>query len=348
MAGFRYSMIGLALGAIAGLGLDRAFGARYRGRGVILTFHHVRPQQASLLDENAGLAITPAFLETAIETLRATGYDIIPLDEVAARLADPALARPFAVLTFDDGYRDNAQFALPVLKRLGAPFTLFVCPGFADREANLWWLDLEEAAARVHTIRLALPGTGVPGEEFIAPAATEAEKRASLRALYWRLRDLDEASMQAAASAFCRQAGVDQRARVERLCLDWDGLRAIAAEPLATIGAHTLTHPRLAKLDAKTAALEIDGSRSRIREELGVEPRHFAYPVGDPTSAGERDFALVAELGFASGVTTRPGVLKPEHLARMAALPRISVNGLFQRADYLRALISGVPFALRS
>lgn len=347
MAGVRYSMIRLALGAIAGLGLDAALAARCRGHGVILTFHHVRPQEPSLIEENAGLSITPAFLETAIETLRALGYDIVPIGEVAARLADPAPARPFAVLTFDDGYRDNARFALPVLKRQGAPFTLFVCPGFADRTAPLWWLDIEEAVARVHTLRLAIPGTGVPGEEFVAPATTDAEKRAALRALYWRLRELDEPSLQAAVAALCRQAGVDQRGRIERLCLDWDGLRALAAEPLATIGAHTLSHPRLATLDAAAALAEMTGSRARIREELGVDPVHFAYPVGDPVSAGEREFVLAAESGFSAGVTTRPGVLQPEHRERLTALPRISVNGLFQEARYLRALVSGVPFALR-
>jgi peptidoglycan/xylan/chitin deacetylase (PgdA/CDA1 family) len=341
LAGARYSLIRFALDAMAATGLDRLLAPQCRGRGVILTCHHVRPARPGLLDENAGLAITPAFLETAIETLRALDYDIVPIGEVPHRLAGPPRARPFAVLTFDDGYLDNLHFALPILRRQQAPFTLFVCAGFAERTAPLWWLDIEDAVERLHTIRLELPGEG-----FLAPAATEAEKRAAARALYWRLRTLDEDFLQGAVAALCRQAGVDQLARVERLCMDWDGLRTFAGEPLATLGAHTLSHPRLARLEARLALAEMARSRLRIEEMLGVEARHIAYPVGDPGSAGGREFAFAAELGFETGVTTVPGVLKPEDARRLLALPRISLNGLFQQASWLRTLVSGVPFAL--
>ena len=115
-----------------------------------------------------------------------------------------------------------------------------------------------------------------------------------------------------------------------------------------TIGAHTLTHPMLAKHDADVARREIAGSKQRLEAELGIPIRHFAYPVGDPGSAGPRDFALVAEAGFESAVTTRPGHLFPEHAAHLHALPRVSLNGLHQNEAALRALLSGLPFWLRS
>lgn len=333
----RYATIRLALDGIAALGLDRLSASRFRGRGVILTFHHVAPPGSFLLDENAGLSISPAFLETTILTLRELGYQIIPQGEIAACLADEDSA-PFAVLTFDDGYRDNLTYALPILRRHEAPFTLFVCPGFAERTAALWWLDIEEAITKLHTLRLELPDGGL-----LERAETDAEKRHAARLLYWRLRDQPEAVLQAAVSALCRQAGVDQMARVARLCMDWEALETFAAEPLASLGAHTLSHPRLARLDDKLALAEMALSRKRIEERLEVSAGHFAYPVGDPGSAGPREYAFAEELGFLSAVTTVPGVL--HRGARMAALPRISVNGLFQEARYLRALLSGLPFA---
>lgn len=341
MSAIRYTMIRLALGAIAASGLDRVLAPRLRGRGVILTFHHVAPPGAFLLDENAGLSITPGFLETTILTLRELGYEIVRQDEIAARLGQEG-GPPFAVLTFDDGYRDNLTHALPVLRRLAAPFTLFVCAGFAERTAPLWWLDIEEAVTKLHTLRLELPDGGV-----LERAETDMEKRHAARVLYWRLRDQPEDVLQAAVAALCRQAGVDPMARVARLCMDWEALETFASEPLASLGAHTLSHPRLARLEAKPALAEMAESRKRIEERLGVPARHFAYPVGDPGSAGPREFAFAAELGFTSAVTTVPGVLGPEHRERMTALPRISVNGLFQAPRYLRALLSGVPFALR-
>ena len=71
-------------------------------------------------------------------------------------------------------------------------------------------------------------------------------------------------------------------------------------------------------------------------------------PTVNPTSAGPREFALAGALGFDAAVTTTPGVLRAEHAGAMTALPRISVNGLFQRPEYLRGLISGVPFVFKS
>jgi peptidoglycan/xylan/chitin deacetylase (PgdA/CDA1 family) len=79
---------------------------------------------------------------------------------------------------------------------------------------------------------------------------------------------------------------------------------------------------------------------------LGAPVRHLAYPVGDPTSAGPREFTMARDLGFRSAVTTRPGMLFPEHAQHLTALPRISVNGFFQNADAFDVLLSGVPFWL--
>jgi peptidoglycan/xylan/chitin deacetylase (PgdA/CDA1 family) len=71
---------------------------------------------------------------------------------------------------------------------------------------------------------------------------------------------------------------------------------------------------------------------------------HLAYPVGDPTSAGPREFAMAADLGFATAVTTRKGMLFPAHAQHLHALPRLSVNGEWQDIDMMDMLLTGVPF----
>ncbi|HYA74050.1 MAG TPA: polysaccharide deacetylase, partial [Roseiarcus sp.] len=83
-----------------------------------------------------------------------------------------------------------------------------------------------------------------------------------------------------------------------------------------------------------------------LEGRLGLSVRSFAYPVGDPTSAGPREFELARQVGFATAVTTRPGMLFPGHAKHLTALPRVSVNGLWQNAAALEALLSGAPFAL--
>lgn len=75
--------------------------------------------------------------------------------------------------------------------------------------------------------------------------------------------------------------------------------------------------------------------------------RHFAYPHGDVTAAGEREFETAREIGFNSAVTTRPGLVDNHHADQLTALPRVSLNGCFQSLRQLDVLISGVPFMIK-
>jgi peptidoglycan/xylan/chitin deacetylase (PgdA/CDA1 family) len=137
---------------------------------------------------------------------------------------------------------------------------------------------------------------------------------------------------------------VDGAALVRDLCLGWSEIAALAQEPGVAIGAHTVTHPMLAKHDAAPARREIAFGKTLIEARIGRPVRHLAYPVGDPASAGPREFALAVEAGFSTAVTTRPGHVFAAHAEYLHALPRVSVNGAFQTDAALRALLSGVPF----
>ena len=174
--------------------------------------------------------------------------------------------------------------------------------------------------------------------------ATPDQKAAAFRHIYWAARAGPEEELRAIIARLAREAGVDPAALVRSHCLTWDELRAITREPMATIGAHTITHPMLAKASSDVARREIVEGRATIEAELGVRVRHLAYPVGDATSAGPREFALAREAGFATAVTTRPGHVFPGHAEHLHALPRISINGEFQDKHAMRAMLSGVPF----
>jgi len=77
-----------------------------------------------------------------------------------------------------------------------------------------------------------------------------------------------------------------------------------------------------------------------------VSPTHLAYPVGDRSAAGPREFRIAEELGFKTAVTTRPGVVFRRHAEHLTALPRISLNGNFQSPRYAKVLISGAATGL--
>jgi peptidoglycan/xylan/chitin deacetylase (PgdA/CDA1 family) len=295
-----------------------------RGQGAILMFHHVRPWVERAYAPNRLLEITPDFLDAVLTRVRALGFDIVSLDEALIRLGDPQ-AKPFVAVTFDDGYKDFTIDALPVLERHEAPFTLYVTTGFADRSARLWWVELEKAIGLLPWIDIE-----AGAQRFTAKTQTTEQKSAAFDTLYGLLRQMPEEDMLASIAQLTALARVDPRKLVEDLCLDWNGIAAVAQHPLATIGVHTLTHPMLAKLDVALVRHEIGESRRVIEEKLGRAAAHFAYPVGDPTSAGPREFALAGELGFTSAVTTRPGMIFREHDRHRTALPRLSINGLWQ------------------
>jgi peptidoglycan/xylan/chitin deacetylase (PgdA/CDA1 family) len=140
--------------------------------------------------------------------------------------------------------------------------------------------------------------------------------------------------------------GVDSAAFCNDLCMTWAEIGEIAADPLATIGAHTVNHVMLRKASDADVRSEMQQSVAVIEAALGKKPAHFSYPVGDRTSAGPREFRIAAELGFKTAVTTRPGVLFPEHAAHLTALPRISLNGEYQQRRYAKVLLSGAATAL--
>jgi peptidoglycan/xylan/chitin deacetylase (PgdA/CDA1 family) len=314
------------------------------GIGAILTLHHVRPPRLDRFQPNRLLEVTPGFLDDVVRYIRRLGLDIVSLDEMHRRLAEQDFRRRFVCLTIDDGYRDTLQWAYPVLKKHEAPFALYVATSFPDRLGELWWLALEAVVARNKRISLL-----VEGREQSFDCETVADKRHLFGELYWWARRFKtENELRHAVRDLCARYQVDIAAFCDELCMTWGELGILAADPLVTIGAHTVNHVMLAKVPDRTARSEMEMSRAVIETALGIPPEHFAYPVGDCTSAGSREFRIAAELGFKTAVTTRPGVLFPEHRQHMMALPRISLNGQFQQLRYVRVLLSGAATALRN
>jgi len=217
-----------------------------------------------------------------------------------------------------------------------------VATSFPDRLGELWWLALEAVIAKNERI-----GLVIDGKNRIFDCATLKEKRVLFDELYWWLRSRPtETELRYIVRNLTACYAVDIAAFCQELCMDWREIAELAADPLVTVGAHTINHPMLSKLPEKTVRTEMDLSRAVIEAALGVRPRHLSYPFGDPDSAGPREFAIASELGFATAVTTRPGVLVRGHAAHMTALPRISLNGEYQQLRYVRVLLSGSATAM--
>lgn len=311
------------------------------GRGVIFTLHHVRPAQADAFQPNALLSVTPQFLDQAIEVSLQAGLVPVALEDLPDLLADPNDNRRFVCFTLDDGYRNNAEHAAPVFRKHCVPYTIFICKGFVERTRSLWW-ETAEALTRDKDALAFDFGNG-PETQVMR---TAGEKQAAFERISGFVQTVEEDKAMAWLDAAAREHGIEPLSIVEQLVMDQQELRDLARDPLARFGAHTLSHVNLKRVDDERLRQEIVGSTEAVESYVGRKPTSLAYPYGYATAVGEREFVAAAEVGLKIAVTTQPGVLRVANLMRPTAFNRVSLNGLYQRKRYVRALISGIPFKL--
>jgi peptidoglycan/xylan/chitin deacetylase (PgdA/CDA1 family) len=218
--------------------------------------------------------------------------------EVAADCIDEAVLRlqegddrRFVCFTFNDGYRDNLQYAYPMFKRRLMPLTLYVPTDYPDGNGELWWLALEEIVARAHEIELcrngesALPAGTVPGRQSAGDLLVAPPHRRGDPAK-WYACSPTATGGHGRGLLGCDELGRDQDhgRRSARHC--------------------RRAHQRLAFQALRIASLRGDGRSTDRIERSRVRPIHFSYPYGDP-GAGRRDFAPARQVGFQTAVTTR-------------------------------------------
>lgn len=310
------------------------------GRGAILMLHRVTAEPGTRFGFNSHLTVDPVFLDQLLREMKKQEFIFMTLDEAVDCIADETAGR-FAVITLDDGFRDNLVEALPVFERHGTPFTVFIAPGLIDGSVELWWELVEAAvtATQDPNVTIELPGGGRAAYNCSTETARVTAYVEICRLLSETLAEEDQV---APVRSLAASAGIDATAFRRKRLMDWDEISRIASSPLCTIGAHTVHHYNLKRLRADAALQEMCASADILDERLGARPRHFAYPYGYREAVGKREADLAAEAGFKTALTTRHGVIHKRHAGHLRCLPRISVNGRYQDIDYVNAMLSGL------
>jgi peptidoglycan/xylan/chitin deacetylase (PgdA/CDA1 family) len=227
-------------------------------------------------------------------------FTVLPLREAAARLRDGTLPVRSACLTFDDGYADNADVALPVLRRRGIPATFFVSTSYID--GGRMWND-----SVIETIR-AKQGDALDARPIGLDAldiSTTAARRQAIDRVLSALKYLPQEERQKQADTLAAHA---PRPLPTDLMMSADQVRTLHASGME-IGAHTVTHPILARVDPVRASGEIRDSKRRLEAITGKPVTLFAYPNGKPgRDYGREHVGMVKDLGFEAAVSTAWGV----------------------------------------
>ncbi|WKB53897.1 polysaccharide deacetylase family protein [Eleftheria terrae] len=265
----------------------------------ILMYHRVVPRHDPLLPD----VPDAARLADQFRAL-SQAFTVLPLEEAADRLQAGTLPPRAACITFDDGYRDNYDIALPLLKQFGLTATFFVATGFVDG-GRMFNDTVIECVRRLQGRPLQLGSIGLGLRHADGTAA--------------RLRLADEIVQKikymglTAREAFCAelQAQVGEPLP-DDLMMTSSQVRDMARQGM-TIGGHTRDHPILARLDRAEAAHEIAVNRDALASLLDEAPRCFAYPNGKPQLdyTGEH-IDLVRQAGYRVAVSTAWGVATRE------------------------------------
>lgn len=261
----------------------------------ILIYHRVLPVPDPLFPGEVDAAWFDAQMALVKDS-----FNVLPLGEAAQRLTSGNLPPRAACITFDDGYADNAEIALPILERYGLPATFFVATDFLDG-GRMWNDTLIEALRLAPAGSLDLRSIGL-GDY---PLRSWDERRSAIAAIIGALKYLPQT---ARAEQVQHVADIAGAALPTNLMMRSDQVRTLRARGME-IGGHTAGHPILARLDSAAARDEMARGKEVLEGILGERIKLFAYPNGKP----HQDYAhehvdMVRDLGFEAAVSTAWGV----------------------------------------
>jgi peptidoglycan/xylan/chitin deacetylase (PgdA/CDA1 family) len=338
--------------ALAVVGIYRLGRFLHRHQALILTYHGLlRHGSDSYVNRNC---VEAEMFDRQMAFLAQT-YHVMPLPELVQRLRAQQKLPPYtAVITFDDGFRNNYTVAFPILKRLGLPATIFLTTAFiGSTERGLWTerVDYLIHSANLKQIQILLNGT-----RKVFPLRSAAEREVASDQIRAHLKSLPPDQRESAISTLVQQATVkrmeiratankskgDQEALAEAderyAFLSWEQIREMAQEQI-TFGSHTHTHSILATLSDGEAHFELNESARRIEQELGAPCQLFSYPNGTARDFGARDQRLLLKLGYTAALSQIDGF--NDARTDLLALRRINIvrNEDF---NFFLAKISGV------
>jgi len=232
-------------------------------------------------------------------------FDVMPLDEAVRRLGAGTLPARAACITFDDGYADNHEQALPILQRHGLRAIFYIASGFLDG-GRMWNDTVIEAVRRATGPTFDLRHLGV--DELGRFALNDiAARRRAIDQILVAIKHRNPPERAALTEAIAQVAGASLP---NDLMMRTEQVRDLRRSGML-IGAHTVSHPILATLDATSARLEIDQGRRALEAIIGEPVRHFAYPNGKPgQDYVEANVAMVRDMGFDSAVCTAWGAAR--------------------------------------
>jgi len=291
---------------------------RLRGiqKPIILNYHRVLEPAAQSEAVPSGMYVQPQTFEKHLQYLRRHFQVVTMAQLIAWRERAKPIHRPLCVITFDDGWIDNYEMALPLLRKYGLTATLFISTSFIGNRQTPWFYRLGHLLHALAT--MADDGSAAlrPNDPSKLPpalirwlGASRAERQRDIDAVIEEVKKLPGAELESLVEQL-RQlpAAAGQPVNCNGMAmLNWQQVREMALSSFE-IGSHGLTHMILTQLPQEAAKAELRESKRCIEEQLGRSVSGFSYPNGDYSDEVE---ALVRTAGYCYACTTKPGSVEP-------------------------------------
>jgi peptidoglycan/xylan/chitin deacetylase (PgdA/CDA1 family) len=308
---------------------------RFHRKAFVLMYHRVLPAGADTFSSDS-ICVTPEAFSLQMKFLR-RHFRLLSIDELADHLESGRdLPSRSCVVTFDDGWRDNFEHALPILRDQQVPAVIFVATDYIGGDECFWQERLsrllfnglrgDTAARQLVEKMVARPGLA---------GCDDAERRRAIRAAVDGLKKVPTSEIEALEARLREAVGSSGSAGDDRF-MDWQQVAGLVKGTRVSVGAHGCSHTPLTKLSPERAALELAESGKRVAEVLGMPTKSIGYPNGNYDDTVVR---LTRAAGYRLGFTTDKGLVG--EVRDPFKLPRINIGGSATgtSADFLCAIL---------
>lgn len=269
------------------------------------------------------LSISPENFEEHLKILL-ENYNVIPLHHLLVAINCKEVKANAVSITFDDGYLDVLNNAVPILEKYGLHATVFVTSGMVGVDQEFWWDALERIFLTGALIPENLKIDWIENENLELELYTPQNSLKAFDEIYQILRLKPLEVINQTIDNLLQWAGIDSVGRLSHRIVNEEQLNRLASLHSIELGSHAVTHTSLALLSPELQANEIKESKLKLEKISNKQVKFFAYPFGTVADFTKETEQIVAENGYNAAVTTiQDNISWP---VNMSAIPRRTVR----------------------
>ncbi len=274
-------------------------------------FHRVHPQRDSLWDP-----MNPKLFKKCIKHIQ-NKNDIVLIEDYIMH-PENYKGQKIATVMFDDGYKDNIEYAVPILDEAKVKASFYIVTDSIDNNKPTWTHILEHLFQNTSKSKLELDFSFLPNNLRSGQFSSNNNRLEFAKKLIPFLKTINHEDREDVLSSI---QNCFNDVELPKIMMNWDDIRSLKDNG-HYIGSHTVNHPMLGTMNnLEKQKYELEQSAKRIKEELGYFPKTISYPVG---SYNETTIKLSKETGYEIGLAVKQSVYHPEKDA-VFEIPRIEL-----------------------